>query len=123
MRTALPAILTLTLSSCGILGSPSIDVPSVQRAVDEAVQVAKTAGMDSLKLEFTVEYSAKAGVDGTAFAIPVSASGESSRGNKATFELKTKAAIQAANISSPSYAQGEQMAKYNPRTHKITSYE
>ncbi len=80
----------LGLGSCK---APGVPVPTVERAIRDAVSVAYHSGVQQLELEIYVAYSAKIGDGGTAFAGPQFGA---SSGSTLTYSLSSKAAIAEA---------------------------
>ena len=96
LLAVLAAPILVTLTSCNVLSAATVDVPSVRKALAEAVIVAYEGEMNSVKIEFSVAMKKNAGVDGATFAIPIKAGGEHSTGTKVTFEIQGKTEIKTA---------------------------
>lgn len=96
MKHALSLLSLVALTACQSVSGASIDVPSLTKAIHESVSIAHDTGMEAVKMEFSVAYGVDGGLDGSAFAVPLTLGAEQSQGTKLVFELKDKAQIRAA---------------------------
>jgi len=86
-------LFAVPLFGLGSCKAPGVPVPTVDRAIRDAVTVAYHSGVETLSMTINVAYSAKVGKGGTAFA---STSDSASSGSTLTYALSSKAAIAEA---------------------------
>ena len=97
-------------------------MPSVKKAIADAVRIAEETEAEKLVMEFSVAFKGDVGVDGETFAVPITLGGENTSGTKLVYELPDRKAIQAAFQATQAWTADafvEAYAKYNTRTGKI----